>query len=153
MTDQQRQRRLHIFMFSVRKTDHCWFWKGSTRADGYGAARVRGMSQLAHRCAWLLMRGPIPKGLVVRHRCDNRRCVNPNHLQLGTVLQNVRDAWERDRYPGRGGLANGRAKLTPEKVLEIRADTTSTDAALAELHGVSDVAIRYARSGKTWAHV
>lgn len=154
MDERRRIRSIAIFMQNVMKTDHCWFWRGATRkADRYGISAIRGQSQLAHRTAWLLMRGPIPASLVVRHSCDNRRCVNPNHLLLGTVLDNVTDAWERNRYPSRGGEANGRAKLTPEKVASIRADTTSSNADLARLHQVSDVAISLARTGKTWKTV
>jgi hypothetical protein len=74
----------------------CWEWLGAKDRDGYGYHwRVR----RAHRTAWVLKCGPIPKGLWVLHTCDNPSCCNPAHLYLGTVQDNVRDRDER----GRGG--------------------------------------------------
>jgi len=151
MTERERMRRLQLFMASVRKTGYCWFWSGAVNKAGYGTCGIGGKSKLAHRSGWALMRGPIPAGMLLLHECDNPRCVNPNHLRVGTVLDNVRDAWDRNRYPSRKGTANGRAKLTLRQVVEIRADTTSTNVELSRKYGVTDVAIGYARSGKTWA--
>lgn len=67
----------------------CWAWTTSTSAAGYGRLRFGGTEELAHRFSWELVNGPIPDGLVIDHRCANRKCVNPEHLRAVTVGQNV----------------------------------------------------------------
>lgn len=79
-----------------REPDQCWPWMGWMN-DDYGVIRVGGRDEKAHRAAWMVARGPIENGLVVRHTCDNPRCVNPGHLLLGTQLDNIRDRVERGR--------------------------------------------------------
>lgn len=153
MTEQERTRRLNIFMMRVRKTDHCWFWKGSVNKNGYGTTALGGTSSLAHRVGWMLMRGQIPHGMVMCHTCDNKRCVNPAHLYVGTMLQNSRDAWERIKFPPRHGVANGRSKLSEDDVREIRADGKSTHKELGGRYGVTDAAIRLVRIGRNWPQV
>lgn len=82
----------------VQKSDGCWLWTGAKKATGYGFIRVVGVGMRgAHRIAYELANGPIPEGMVVRHTCDNPRCVRPDHLIVGTVADNVRDCAERGR--------------------------------------------------------
>lgn len=86
--------------------DACWPWKRRIRRDGYGDIWARSIGeQLAHRVAWFVAHGPIPDGLCVLHRCDNKPCCNPRHLFLGTQLDNMHDMIAKGR----------RAKLTPEQ--------------------------------------
>ena len=75
----------------------CWLWVGAVKANGYGNFFLDGRFTQAHRASYVVFVGPIPTGLVVRHKCDNVACVNPQHLELGTQAQNVRDAIDRNR--------------------------------------------------------
>lgn len=97
-------------------TDGCWRWTGSFTKLGYGRDR-RG---LAHRQMYEAVHGCIPVGSVIRHRCDNRYCVNPEHLVHGTQMQNVHDMKSRGREAVRIGYRNPNAKLTDADVSDIR---------------------------------
>lgn len=94
------------FWKKVEKTDFCWLWKGSRRAKSYGLISVDGKPTGAHRVAYELLVGPIPKGQVVRHYvCDNPCCVNPAHLKLGTKADNARDRTEKGRGRNEKGIS------------------------------------------------
>lgn len=75
----------------------CWIWTGATVRDDYGCIIVDGKVIRAHRFSWQLHNGPIPKGLFVLHKCDTPSCVNPQHLFLGTQLDNIRDMLNKNR--------------------------------------------------------
>lgn len=105
----------------------CWEWQAASTSEGYGRFKVNGRLVLSHRLAYELEYGPIPEGtgyhgLVVRHRCNNPRCCNPTHLQLGTQQDNVHDAMAAGTHNKTRALgeAHGRAKLTTEQVLHIK---------------------------------
>ena len=98
MTPEVEQR----FWDKVKKTDSCWIWKASYRGNGYGGFRWNGKMVSASRASWIIKNGEIPRGegyhgLCVLHRCDNRRCVRPDHLFLGTNKDNVLDCWRKGR--------------------------------------------------------
>lgn len=81
----------------------CWVWEGPTNGRGYGVVYAGGdRHEVVHRLMWKLLRGPIPESLIVRHICDVKCCANPEHLAIGTKLDNARDAIERGRYFNQG---------------------------------------------------
>jgi hypothetical protein len=95
----------------------CWNWTG--RCDDYGRICLNGTQTVAHRVSYIIANGSIPDGLIVRHKClKNRKCVNPEHLELGTHQDNSTDMVNDDTQAK--GVENGRAKLTEEQVKEIR---------------------------------
>lgn len=102
----------------------CWIWTGSKKSDGYGAVEVNRKSMSAHRIAYELTYGPIPKGMLVCHHCDNPSCCNPSHLFLGTYKDNRLDCVRKGREGHEGGAPPGHkpasTKLTSDQVLEIR---------------------------------
>lgn len=128
--------------------DGCWEWTGALTSAGYGQWR-RGCQQ-AHRFAWQLVNGPIPNGKHVCHTCDNRRCVRPSHLFLGTHLDNMADRNTKQRHAH--GEGHARALLTVEQVRQIRAAPRAVRA-LAAKYGVSKSTIYAVRSGQNWRHV
>jgi len=133
----------------------CLNWIGSKSRKGYGRMREGPRDSkvvAAHRIAWQLHNGTIPDGLSVLHRCDNRACVNPNHLFLGTYADNNTDRDSKGRHRPLRGESNGMAKLTRADVMAIRADQR-TSIAIAPDFGVSNSLVRLIKSGKAWTHV
>ena len=85
------------FWAKVDRSGECWLWTGPQVGRGYGKTSFNGKTQRAHRVSWELTYGPIPAGVFVCHKCDNPLCVRPEHLFLGTPLDNVRDMCAKKR--------------------------------------------------------
>lgn len=149
--------------------NECWLWTGAKNGNGYGNFSVRhGATMPAHRFSHALHGGELPAGLVVRHRCDVKTCVNPTHLTLGTQADNMADMVERGRAPRgdrhymklmpwliRRGTEKASAKLTEADVSAIRAERES-GASLKEIsgrYGVSFQCISKIARGDAWGHV
>lgn len=86
------------FEAKVQITPGCWIWKAWTRGNGYGGMNDDGRFLMAHRVSYELYVGPIPDGLIIMHKCDNPRCVNPDHLRPGTLSENTLDAIQKGRW-------------------------------------------------------
>lgn len=135
----------------------CVEWKRGTH-DGYGMIWANGRPQRTHRAAWAAANGPIPDGLHVLHKCDNRRCVNVEHLFLGTNADNVADKVAKHRQyfpPDMKGENHPHSKLTDDKVREIRrlASQGHSNRYIARMFEVSIMTISFIRNFKTWTHV
>lgn len=91
----------------------CWLWQGTMLSQGYGCFKIAGKMYKAHRIAYVYLKGAIPTGLVLCHTCDNPRCVRPDHLFLGTTMDNVQDAKKKGRLAT--GDRSG-ARLHPERM-------------------------------------
>jgi HNH endonuclease len=138
----------------VEPATGCWLWRGLVRPDGYGATRFEGKEHGAHRVAWRLFRGEIALGQVVCHKCDVRACVNPEHLFLGTVADNVHDMTRKGR--SRRGMKHGSAKLNEDQVRRIKtmlAEDRLFMSEIAQEFGVSQTTIRAIKVGRTWRDV
>ena len=133
------------FWDKVKQGPGCWEWMGCTNyVRGYGVFKFLGKNCMAHRMAWNLHYGDIPEGMSVLHHCDNSKCVNPDHLFLGTQCDNLRDMEVKGRGYG--------SKLTESDALNIRIlDIPRIN--LAKLYGVSRTTIRDIKTRHTWKHL
>lgn len=134
----------------------CWLWIGSVTRLGYGMMHLGRKNRSAHRISYYFYKGPIELGMQVQHTCDVRCCVNPDHLILGTQLENMHASSIRKRYPDRMGSKNARAKLTEQDATEIRHAPLvkrGDQARLARKYGVDDSIIRRIKDFKVWKNV
>lgn len=130
----------------------CIEWQGARTSLGYGQRKVKGKTVYVHRLAYQEVHGEIPKGLVIRHTCDNPSCYNVEHLIVGTQRQNMQDCSERNRVNKTikaTGESQGLSKLTEADVKYIRESSLSGDKLAKEL-GVAKSTVNRVRSGKTW---
>ncbi len=139
--------------FKINEATGCWEWTGHIASDGYGifwpdGTRSEKMRVRAHRFSYERSRGPIPAGLFVCHRCDNRKCLNPDHLFLGTDADNSADKVKEGRQAY--GTKIPQAKLTEKEVIAIRGTIGISQRALAKQYGVSCTTISDIKTGKWW---
>jgi hypothetical protein len=139
-----------------RGEDDCWEWKGSINHSGYGQLTFDKKHIFAHRLSYIFENGDIPEGMCICHHCDNPGCVNPKHLFIGTVRDNVLDMISKNRKYSNVGENNGRSKLTTDQVIEIRRKYKRriyTQLMLAKEYGVARPSIKDILVGSHWKHL
>lgn len=142
------------FMRFVDKdgTSGCWIWTGAIfQRNGYGCFTINSQPLGAHRVSYDLFSGGVPEGLMVLHKCNNKRCVNPEHLYAGTHEDNMNDLRNANIAKGE---KNANSILKEEQVLEIRKLAKSrlvTYQKIAEMFGVKRQTVKDIALGRTWA--
>jgi len=136
----------------------CWLWEASLNGTKgyYGQIRTGNTMSLAHRVSYELHKGKIPKGKFVLHTCDVPSCVNPDHLFLGTQLDNMLDKKIKNRCHSNKGSENGRSKLTEKEVTEIKLLLNSNlflQKEIAEMFNVAQNTVSSISTGYTWKHM
>ncbi len=136
--------------------DGCWNCTSHKQnPDGYPRAFRNGKDLLIHKFIYEQINGVVPKGMEIRHSCDNPKCINPDHLLLGTHADNMKDMKERERASRVGGPKGEKSytiKLTKEDVLEIRSHEYYVGLVkqLSQKYKVSESLIRHIRNGTRW---
>jgi hypothetical protein len=137
--------------FKVNEQNGCWEWLSSSDKDGYGLLWGKGKRILAHRYSYKHHYGIDPGELNVCHKCDNPRCVNPDHLFLGTTKDNVQDCMDKGR-DAMIGSRNNKAKLTEDDIPTIREDKRKSSD-IAKTYNVSKSTIKKIKNKSSWSHV
>lgn len=152
------------FLKSYVVDGDCWIWKGTERGqNGYGGIKHDGKQWMAHRFSWQMHNGPIPDGKIVCHKCDTPKCVNPNHLFLGTQQDNMDDRGAKGRSASGDGLSESikkgwkekeyknvrHKKLTEKQVVEIISSSLK-NSELAKIYSVTRQCIYLIKTGKNW---
>lgn len=150
------------FWAKVRKSDGCWEWTARTRVTGYGRIAVGAPSKkqsLAHRVSWEFAFGPVPDGLWVLHRCDNRLCVRIDHLFIGTPLDNVADMMSKGRWNADTEWPRGEARVQHKwtevdvRAIRDRVARGERRKAVARDYGMSITNLNAIVTRKLWSHV
>jgi hypothetical protein len=148
------------FLQRIGEIDHngCWIWKGNlTGRDRRAYIWWKGGTRVAARVLYeYIHRIELPAEIHVLHRCDNPKCVNPDHLYLGTSKDNALDREYKGRNKafasGFQGIKNGAVRLTEDQVRQIRASNKSTRELYTE-YNVSQMTILNIKSRKSWKHL
>lgn len=157
------------FWQKVDRSSECWTWTAVKNHWGYGRIMVQGKARAAHRVSYLISNGPVPAGMCVLHTCDNPPCVNPSHLFLGTLKDNMLDMVRKGRGPSRlfthgpsgprtntaKGESHGHSFLREADVREMRAlrATGLSYAAIARRFGIHSTTARDICVRQRWKHV
>jgi hypothetical protein len=134
----------------IRLVGECFEFTGSKDESGYGLIRFKGKVQRTHRVIWIIKNGPIPKGMMVLHKCDNPPCCNPEHLFLGSQDDNMKDMVSKGRQADQSGERNGNSFLTKEVIKNIRKEN-GTLVSVAKKFGIGKSTVSLIRRGEYWA--
>lgn len=167
--EQSLEKSRERFLDKVLRGNECWEWQGATSENGYGQFRVGDKTLQAHRVSWLLHFGPIPDGMCVCHKCDNRSCVKPGHFFLGTLLDNIQDKVNKGRQskgpshqaacrgprPSMQGSRHPHSRLTEDQVRDIREAIAFEERTqvVAARYGVHMSTIERIAKYQSWTHV
>lgn len=141
--------------YEVNQENECWEWSLSIRSDGYGNAWWNGKHYFAHRLSFLSHVGNLEQDICVLHRCDNRKCINPEHLFLGSYLDNNRDRKNKGRNAVTHGERNPFSKLKEYQVIDIlrRLKCGEKGRCIASLYNVSEHTISKIKHGINWTYL
>lgn len=161
--DLEKLRERFASKFEVDRATGCWLWTASLAGAGYGQIKIPGERRqiYAHRLSFLLHKGEIGAGADICHHCDNPRCVNPDHLFIGTRVENMQDMARKGRgtggreMPVHRGVRNSQAKITERDVRRIRKLVLAgvSNREIGRIFGLSGVQIGHIASGRHWGHV
>ncbi len=128
----------------------CWLWSGPFSPDGYGQFAVGdGKTIRAHRAFWSKENGDIPDGMVICHKCDTPRCVNPQHLRIGTQADNIRECVTKGRKQTPRGKHNRLSKVNVKMVLAIR-DDPRPQTVIAKEYGLCQATVSEIKRRLIW---
>lgn len=149
----QELARFREYLPKNQSRDVCWEWQGGIGGDGYGRFWFQGKNVAAHRASAILHFGDVPKDKFVLHHCDNPKCVNPDHLMIGTHRENVAQMVKRGRVLC--GEKNGSSVMTENQVRDIVAKLAAGAQVrtLAREMGISRSAVRNIAKGHSWKHI
>lgn len=145
--------KVDVYLSLAIKQGKCRVHSGALSDRGYGRTTYKGKMAKIHRLVWIVKKGPIPKGMFICHKCDNRGCIKLSHLFVGSCLDNVRDCIAKNRFSL--GINRAAAKLNPELVRKIReafAKGRGFAGRCREL-GVNRGTARSVARGDTWRYV
>ena len=150
----------HFWIYTDKGADSdCWNWQGFRRKDGYGQMEIVDSSgfrflKSAHQASYLIAHGkPLESGLVLRHTCDNKQCVNPHHLIPGTQKENMRDCVERGRNPKGEKHVLSKIKEEDVRLMRERSRGGESYASIARDFPVDRTTVAKICKGIRWAHV
>ncbi len=148
--------------FDILDQNDCWIWIGARGKNGYGRVYNGTKTMLAHRFSYEIFVGEILPSMVICHSCDNPACVNPHHLFMGTMKDNMRDSVNKNRFVFNYGKIDNRGekhglhKLSNDDILEIQrfySERKYNQPELAELYGVTQSCVSRVVTGKRWRHI
>ncbi len=155
-------------MYFINKDNGCWEWTGKINSNGYGQINL-GKNNIvsASRFSWIYHFGEIEDNLYVLHKCDNRKCVNPDHLFLGTQKDNIQDCYNKNRMPSKFGIKHKKhkrtvlinniaRKLSFEDIKTIKNKLTDQEVNLSEIareYDLSRQAIWLIKKGKLYNNI
>ena len=142
--------------YIVNPVTNCWEWQANRYYNGYGHINVDKKTLFVHRYSYEYYFGSFDKSLCVLHKCDNRKCINPDHLFLGTRDENMKDMVSKNRQAK--GIDNGTNKLSEIDVIEIKKTLSEKIykgliTQLSKKYKVSRAVIYDIKNGKSWSHI